>query len=208
MVNYQTAIESVRYFSKLSNKKDDSRVLYLQQNSNITFKTPKVYTYVDELAIKEEKNIAEFLLNPSGVQKWMDQINYLIIGRGDSQFNSHKSLIFMAMDKYKNHLCSQNYKDAIKRVYRQLMHLQFEGYLLWSKAQGIVHWDSSVLAIRYDDVLRKQKEYIEEATCSVNIPYSTNLQSCSGDGYVNYIHKSLDVQVTCKNGYVCKRYLE
>ena len=200
-VKYRDAIDNVQYFYTISNSRNRHEALYLTQSQKFTFKRLPAYVSVNELSLLEEKDISIFLLNPTGIQLWMYQINYLIVGRRDSQFNAHKSFLFMVMDKYKDRLCTQDYKDTVIRTYRQLMLLQFQGFILWSKAYSSEILDSSALARQYQDVLKQQKDYMQQATCSVNIPHSRNLQNCIGDGYLNYIHNTMDIQPSCQDGY-------
>ena len=200
-MRYIDAIESVPYFHKIFGTNNTHQV---SECSNNTFNNIITNVSMDESSSIEERQISEFLLNPTGIQLWMYQINYLIVGRRDSQFNSHESLVFMVMDKYKDLLCTQDYKDAVTRMYRQLMLLQFRGFMLWSKAYTTASMDSSALAGRYQDVLRQQQEYFQQATCAINISHSKNLRNCVGPGFLNYIHKSLDVQAACQDGYFLK----
>ena len=105
------------------------------------------------------------------------------------------------MDKYRDRLCSEDYKKEITRSYRQLMLLQLQGYLLWSTALNIVHRDSSIIADRYTEVLEKQTKYLQGVTCPAKIPNSKNVQDCAS-GF--YIHKSMKMksdEVSCKDGY-------
>ena len=221
-VKYRNAIDNVQYFYTISNSKNRHEALYSTQSKNLNFKRLPAYTHealyptqsknfnskrlpayvsVNELSSLEEKDTSTFLLNPTGIQLWMYQINYLIVGRRDSQFNAHKSFLFIVMDKYKDRLCTQDYKDTVIRTYRQLMLLQFQGFILWSKAYSSENLDSSALARQYQDVLKQQKDYIQQAICSVNIPHSKNLQNCIGDGYLNYIHNTMDILPSCHDGY-------
>ena len=151
----------------------------------------------------KDKEIAKFLLSPAGIRKSLFQINFLIVGRRDSEFNSHKALLFMVMDKNKNRLCSEAYKNDITRTYRQLMLLQLQGYMLWSNAYGILNRDSTVISESYTEVLKKQKTYLTGATCAVNLTNSKNMHFCTG-GY--YIHKSMKIETntTCNDGYFSK----
>ena len=194
MFKYKEAIENLNYFHSISNEK----VSDFHQNSSILTSSPKGRS---KFAMAEDKNIAQFLLSPTGIRKWLYQINFLIVGRRDSQFNSHKPLLFMVMEKYKNRVCSKDYKREITRTYRQLMLLQLQGYMLWSNAYSIANRDSSAISEKYTNVLQHQQEYLQKATCPVKIPHSTNLHSCS-DGY--FFHKSLKVDVICKSGYFAK----
>ena len=191
---YKDAIANLDYFHSISSEK----ITRLSKNTNLNIANLTSKVNRNRFAMNEDKDIARFLLSPTGIQKWLYQINFLIVGRRDSQLNSHKPLIFLVMDKYVDRLCMPSYKADITRTYRQLMLLQLRGYMLWSNAYSIVNRDASVISDRYREVLKKQQKYLQGATCSVNIPHSKLLEDCTG-GY--YIHKSMTVAVTCLNGY-------
>ena len=191
---YKDAIANLDYFHSISSEK----ITRLSENTNLDIANLTSKVNRNRFAMNEDKDIARFLLSPTGIQKWLYQINFLIMGRRDSQLNSHKPLIFLVMDKYGDRLCMPSYKADITRTYRQLMLLQLRGYMLWSNAYSIVNRDASVISDRYREVLKKQQKYLQGATCSANIPHSKLLQDCTG-GY--YIHKSMTVAVTCLNGY-------
>ena len=202
---YKEAIENLNYFHNISSK----TLSDFQENStfadfkskNLSDADLKFNAKGSQNSEAEDKAIATYLLSPTGIRKWLYQINFLIVGRSDSQFNAHKALLFLVMDKHKNRLCSRSYKEDVTRTYRQLMLLQLQGYMLWSNAYSIMNRDGSFISKSYTEVLTNQQTYIKDATCSVAIPHSTNLQNCSG-GY--YIHKSFDVNVTCNDGYFTK----
>ena len=200
LLKYKDAIENLNYFHSISSMKVSDVSLFKSANvSNATNTATQSDT--KQFSLLEEKEIAKYLLNPVGIQKWLYQLNFLIVGRTDSQFNSHQPLILMVMKKYKKRLCFQDYKDEITRAYRQLMLLQLRGYMLWSEAYDSVNRDSSVIAKRYNKLMEDQKKYLESVTCKVKIPHSKNVEDCSG-GF--YIHKTLDVTATCKEGYFAK----
>ena len=162
---YKEAIENMHYFHSISSQK----ISHFRQNASITsFNDSSLKT---QFLMAEDTEIAKFLLSPTGIRKWLYQINFLIVGRRDTQFNAHKSLIFMVMDKNKHLLCSQAYDDEITRTYRQLMLLQLQGYMLWSNAFSIADRDSSVISESYNEVLGKQQAYLQNATCQVNMPH-------------------------------------
>ena len=202
---YKEAIENLNYFHNISSKKLSD----FQQNftyadfksKNLSDTNLKFNAKGSPNSVAEDKDIANFLLSPTGIRKWLYQINFLIVGRRESQFNAHKALLFMVMDRHKNRLCSRSYKEEVTRTYRQLMLLQLQGYMLWSNAYSIMDRDGSFISKSYTEVLTNQKTYMKDATCSVAIPHSKNLQNCSG-GY--YIHKTFDVNVTCNDGYFTK----
>ena len=202
---YKEAIENLNYFHNISSKKisdfhANSTFAYFKSR-NLSAADIKFNTKGSPNSETEDKEIATFLLSPTGIRKWLYQINFLIVGRRDSQFNAHKSLLFMVMDKYKNRLCSRSYQEDVTRTYRQLMLLQLQGYMLWSNAYSIMDRDGSFISKSYTEMLKNQQTYIKDATCSATVPHSKNLQNCTG-GY--FIHKSLKVNVTCNDGYFPK----
>ena len=195
LLKYKEAIENLNYFHSISSEK----VSHFRLNISLVGKTGSGNE--SQFIMAEDKDIARFLLSPTGIRKWLYQINFLIVGRRDSQFNSHKPLLFMVMDKYKNELCLIHYKHEVTRAYRQLMLLQLRGHMLWSTAYGIVNRDSSFISDKYTKILANQQNYLQDATCPVKVPYSKYLQDCTG-GY--YIHKSLKVKVVCNDGFYAK----
>ena len=194
---YKEAIENLNYFHSISTKK----ISHFQQNDSFT--NFNITAHKTQFLMEKDKEIAKFLLSPAGIRKWLYQINFLIVGRRDSQFNAHKALIFMVMDKYQDRVCSQTYRNEITRTYRQLMLLQLQGYMLWSNAYSIVNRDSSIISDSYNEVLASQQTYLKGATCPVKIAHSKNMHDCT-DGY--FIHRTLkvDVQATCNDGYFMK----
>ena len=138
LIKYKDAIENLNYFHSISGQESST----LQTNLNIVNLTSLAQR--TRFSLNEEKDVARFLLSPTGIQKWLYQINFLITGRRGSEFNSHAPIIFWVMEKYKKELCTQHYKDHITRSYRQLMLLQLQGYILWSKAYSIADRDSRV----------------------------------------------------------------
>ena len=196
MVRYSEAIEFVHYFYSITNMMEGIK---MPHGTNISLHNlTESSTVSNRFSLLANKDIDIILLNPTGIKKWLYQINYLRVGRRDSELNYHNPLIFMVMDKYKDRLCFQDYKDEVTRTYRQLMLLQYKGYVLWGRAYSSANRDSTIIANHYAKVLSDQMEYLQNNTCSVNIPHSKSLQNCCG-GY--YIHKSQVVDVVCNDGY-------
>ena len=197
LLKYKEAIENLNFFYSIAGE----NIVNFEPNGSLPATTSRKKRLNDQFTIAEEKDNARFLLSPTGIRKWLYQINFLIVGRRDSQFNSHKPLLFMVMERYKSRICSLDYKKEITRTYRQLMLLQLQGYMLWSYAYSTVNRDSSAISVRYTNVLENQRRYLQEATCQVKILHSTNLQDCTG-GF--FIHKTLGVDAVCQNGYFVK----
>ena len=111
---YKDAIENINYFHNISSEK----MTHFPQNTNFTIGTLTLKNNISRYAIIHEKDIAKFLLSPAGIQKWLYQINFLMVGRTDSDLFSHKSLTSMIMDKYKSRVCSMEYKNELTRTFR------------------------------------------------------------------------------------------
>ena len=197
VLKYRDSIDKLYYFHSISSEK----LVYHQANFNANITDVNTTSDKSRFSMLEEHDISKYLLSPMGIQKWLYDINFLIVGRNDSQFNIHKPVIFMSMDRYRTHACDNNYKDRLTGEYRQFMLLQLKGYVLWSNAYSADDRDSTVIANRYLQVVESQEKFLQKETCNVTIPNSKNLQNCSG-GY--FIHRSLDVSVVCEDGYFLK----
>ena len=189
LLRYKDAIENLNYFHSLYKFSS-------LKSANTT--ELDIYKKHAQFSKKDEKQVAEYLLRPSGIRKWLYQINFLIVGKMGGHFNSHKPLIHMVMDRYKDRICFSDYKREVTRTFRQLSLLQLKGYILWSNAYSIFNRDSAVIARTYTDILKDQERSLQSGSCGVNIPHSKNMQNCTG-GF--FIHKSMDVTVSCNTGY-------
>ena len=189
LLRYKEAIQNLNYFYSL-----------LKFSSSITSNITELDFHRTGIQFSkmDDNTIAKFLLQPNGIRKWLYQINLLIVGKMNSQFNSHKPLLYMVIDRYKSRLCFPDYKREITRAFRQLHLLQLKGYILWSSAYSILNHDSSVIARDYKNILKIQEKSLHDGNCEVNIPNSDNLQNCTGG---LYIHKSMNVTVSCYSGY-------
>ena len=194
LLKYNDAIDNLNYFHSISS----SKIHHFPEMQNYSIATLTRNSTRDRFSTLEEKDIVNFLLTPTGIQKWLYQFNFVVVGRKDSEFNSHKPLLFMLMEQYKNRICYEDYKEKLTKAYRQLMLLQLQGYMLWSKAYSFTNRDSSIIASRYQKILKSQQTYLQAETCSIAIPFSKNLHNCN-DGY--FIHKTMDIQVLCEDGY-------
>ena len=197
LLKYNDVVDNLIYFHSISR----SKIYHFPEIKNFSIASVTRNSTRDRFSILEENEIDNFLLTPTGIQKWLYQFNFVIVGRRESEFNSHKSLLFMLMDQYKSRICYEDYKDKLIKTYRQLMLLQLQGYMLWSKAYSASNRDGSVIANRYRRVLEDQQKYLQSEACSVAIPNSKNFHNCT-DGY--FIHKSMDIPVQCDNGFFPK----
>ena len=194
LLRYNDVVEDLNYFHAISS----SKIYNFPGVKNFSIASLTKNASTDRFSVLEEKDIVDFLLTPTGIQKWLYQFNFIVVGKRESEFNSHSSLLFMLMERYKTRLCYPDYKDRLIRTYRQLMLLQLRGYMLWSKAYSFANRDSNVIVNRYRHVLESQQKYLQGETCSIQIPFSENLNNCS-DGYL--VHKSMDVSVQCRDGF-------
>ena len=190
LLKYKNAIGKLDYFQSLSDWKIKEGKWQISHKTNAVNASRGTST--------EDREIARYLLGPVGIQNWLYQLNFLIMGRNDTEFSSHKPILFMVMNKYKSRLCHPDYKAEIDRTFRQMMLLQLRGYILWTQAYSVLNLDSSAILQRYNMVLDEQKKYFKGATCSLCIPNSRNFRDCSG-GY--YIHPSMDLTVLCDDDY-------
>ena len=188
MTRYRQSIEDLKYFQTLSNRTTlDIDTKFIDFNEYAT-------------STLEERQIANHLLGPNGIRKWLYQLNFLIIGRSGDVLDSHQPVVFLVMDRYKSRLCYPDYKAEIDRTLQQLMLLQFQGFATWIWAHSVLNLDSKVIEKRYHAVVRDQQKFFRENTCSAKIHHSKNLHNCSSAHNV-YIHPSLNVTVECKEGY-------
>ena len=190
LLKYKNAIGKLDYFQSLSDWKIKEGKWQISHKTNAVNASRGTST--------EDREIARYLLGPVDIQNWLYQLNFLIMGRNDTEFSSHKPILFMVMNKYKSRLCHPDYKAEIDRTFRQMMLLQLRGYILWTQAYSVLNLDSSAILQRYNMVLDEQKKYFKGATCSLCIPNSRNFRDCSG-GY--YIHPSMDLTVLCDDDY-------
>ena len=153
----------------------------------------------DDKFIEEEVRIlAEAAANPDKVEKYLQLVNYLFVGRQDVPLLNHKSLIFAEMDRNIFRGCSSLYKNAIDNARKMLAILQMQGYMTWILALKYIGSDTIRCHQQYKQVMRDQKKYLDRHTCSIAIPQSSNLQKCTG-GY--YVYNGMPINVNCKDTY-------
>ena len=181
---YSDSIENLIYFGKLSN------LTYIREHE-LTSKCQPEQFEVNH----EKEGIAQYLLNPFGIQKWLDDLNFLIMGRNEISIDSHKPVVYIVMDKLTDRVCFADYIAAIDRTFVQLTLLQQQGYVMWIHAYSLLKRNSYHLVERLINVLSKQNNFRKTGYCSINMPNS-NLVNCSG-----YIHQFQDVSLMCDENY-------
>ena len=194
LMQYGDTISNLQYFTRIFKEdlseelrnEDKERDIQLSQNSITIGRTT------------EREELARFLIKPNAIRKWLYDIHYLLIGRESDSLHSHKSLLFMLMDRNKDQMCNSNYKTQLDKSYRQIMMLQLQGYLIWAQALSSLHLDTSMVEKRYRERVDLQKTTMDETTCSVAIPNSQNFLNCTG-GY--YLHKDMRPSVTCQDNF-------
>ena len=152
----------------------------------------------DEFLKMELESFARQLINPDKMEKYLQMVNYLFVGRDGIPLVNHRPLIFEEMERYKADICSESYKQILDHAYELLVSLQMQGYLVWLDAHDLLNLDSSHISNDYENLVIKQKTFIDRRTCKVAVPHSRNLESCNG-GY--YIYSGMKNNITCKNTY-------
>ena len=151
-----------------------------------------------EFSRVELESLAKQIINPDKLEKYLQMLNYLFVGRDGTPIVSHRSLIFEEMERHKGHACSTRYKQMLDHAYELLVSLQVQGYETWLKAHDVLNKDPSHMSIDYENIVRKQKNFLDRYTCKVAIPHSANMGSCLG-GY--YIYNGMKNNVSCKHTY-------
>ena len=153
--------------------------------------------------LKEEKlSFAKFLVNPDKLEKNLQMVNYLFLGRYDTPLVNHRSLMFEEMENYKADVCSDKYKVALNHAYDSLSSLQLQGYTTYLQAFRALGVDSSTIVRENDAKVIRQKKYLDDVTCNIDIPHS-NLENCKG-GY--YVYSGMKIDVVCKDSFHLKGY--
>ena len=152
----------------------------------------------DKFLMKEVMILAESAANPDKLEKYLQMVNYLFVGRQDVPLINHKSLIFAEMERNKIRACSCQYKKAIDNARQMLVTLQMQGYITWMYALKYIGSDTLRVRQLYKQVIQDQKKYLDRHTCSIAIPYSSNLEQCIR-GY--YIYNGMSINVKCKDTY-------
>ncbi|KAK3106563.1 hypothetical protein FSP39_022637 [Pinctada imbricata] len=156
----------------------------------------------NSLITKEKEEMARVILKPNQLRSHLYYLNYLFLGRKDISLVSHKSILFQTMDKHRNLLCSAEYKLILDKVYKQLLLLQFQGYILWIHALKLLNRDTSFVVRQYKKAINKQREFFERKTCQIKIDNSLNFNDCT-NGY--YIYSGMKVEVKCAENYYINR---
>ena len=152
----------------------------------------------DEFLKMELESLAKQIMNPDKLEKYLQMVNYLFVGRDSTPLVNHRSLVFVEMERYKADMCSESYKQMLDHAYELLVSLQMQGYMSWLKAHDLLNLDSSHISRDYENLVRRQKKFLDRHTCKVAIPHLANMENCSG-GY--YIYNGMKNKVTCKNTY-------
>ncbi|KAK3103876.1 hypothetical protein FSP39_022583 [Pinctada imbricata] len=192
LVLYKEPLQNLKYLTSIYYKDNELSSLNVSQFI-------KHLTNGNENLKKIED--ARCILGPLGIRKWVSDINYLIVGRYDDIFSSHRPLSFMVMDRLKERLCYPDYKAELDRAFRRLIKLQVQGYILWVQAHKALNIGAEPILVGYENLVKKQTEQLENMTCSIAIPNSVNLYNCTG-GF--YIHSKMDVKVICKDSFYPK----
>ena len=183
VIQYSDVIQDLKYYGDILSEYDKADV---DSNSFLQ---------------KERLSFATTLINPDKLDKLLQMVNYLFVGRHDTPLVNHKSLIFEEMDKNKADLCSETYKLTLNHAYSQLVSLQMQGYLTYIRAFDLLGMNSSNLLKEYEVTLRSQNKFLDDHTCNIVIPHSENLEKCHG-GY--YVYSGMEVNVVCQDSFFLK----
>ena len=160
--------------------------------------TPDISIKTDQFLRKERIAFAQFLANPDQLEKNLQMVNYLFVGRRDTPLVNHKSLIFEEMENNKADVCSDKYKLTLNHVYESLSSIQLQGFTAYIQAFHTLGIDSSILVRENEAKLVGQRKYLDAATCDIAIPHSKGLENCQG-GY--YVYSGMKIDVVCRDTF-------
>lgn len=152
---------------------------------------------------KEHRAPAEAVLGAQrydGIRRWLHDFNNLINGTSGFTLTPEDPVLIRYMTHYESMACTQEYKNAIDNVWRQLMFLQQRGYILWIQALHILNEPSDFALKQYEDYTDSQIETLRKKTCSLLVPFSEHV-NCTG-GY--YLNERITVTVKCNPNYYLK----
>ena len=152
----------------------------------------------DQFLREERMTFAQFLSNPDKLEKNLQMVNYLFVGRRDTPLVNHKSLIFEEMENNKADVCSDKYKLTLDHVYESLSSIQLQGFTAYIQAFHTLGIDSSALVRDNEAKLIGQKKYLDATTCNIAIPHSKGLENCNG-GY--YVYSGMKIDVVCRDTF-------
>ena len=157
--------------------------------------------------LKEElMSFARSITHPDKLEKYLQMLTYLFVGRHDTALINHRSLIFEEMEKNKAVVCSESYKASLDHAFELLVTLQLQSYLTWLHAYDVLDMDTSLIYENAKLTTEMQKKYLDSNNCEVNIIHSTNLENCRG-GY--YIYNGMKIDPACKDAfYLGGMYIE
>ena len=133
----------------------------------------------------------------NGIRRWLHDFNILINGTTEFTLAPAEPLLITYMDQYKDKACTQDYKDAIDNVWRQIMLLQQRGYMIWVQALHILNMPTDLAIEQYEEYTTSQIETLKRKTCSLVIPGTESI-NCT-DGF--YLNERIELTVTCKPNY-------
>ena len=146
VLRYRSSIKKLKYLLRISN------LTMTLANSEETYSTEYAFA-------NENKEKVNYILSPTGIQKLLYHINFLISGRSEDVLNSHQPIVFMVMDRLKDRICHADYKAEIDQVRQQLNLLQLQGFLMWIQALHRVGRDSSAVGM--------QQKMVQDASIEV-----------------------------------------
>ena len=104
---------------------------------------------------KRGKELAEHILQPGNIKRWLGDLNTLFVG---SSFivEDHLPLMMLYINAHKDGACTTEYKNHIDNAYRQFVVLQQEAYLMWAEALNIMEEEPTEASDEYIKIMKEQ----------------------------------------------------
>ncbi|XP_065071733.1 uncharacterized protein LOC135696306 [Rhopilema esculentum] len=155
---------------------------------------PKRYADIME---EEGRKLATAVLAPNGIERWLTDVNFLLIGRSGVPLLKHKPMLILFMNKYKNQACLDSYKNAVSSAWKQLVLLQTIGFMVWAQALEFNDRGPHRIVNLYKQRTDLQMAKFKSTTCEYQVANSENIQCAGG----RYLHPGLTIKNKCKPNY-------
>ncbi|XP_066929946.1 SE-cephalotoxin-like [Clytia hemisphaerica] len=175
------------------------KVTYSETLSDVEFFIREFATRSKANGDKRGKELAEHILQPGHIKKWLSDLNLLFMGN-DNLIQDHEPLLVVFMSRYSKDACTAPYKERVDHAYAQFSILQYQAFMMWAEALYIEERDTSEVQALYDKNVQEQTKRLLEVTCSYVIQNSTNVQ-CTGG---HYTHPELQITNQCVENYYVK----
>ena len=187
VIQYADVIQNLQYFYEVM----------------LEYATSKTKIDADQFLKEERLIFANFLINLDTLEKHLQMVNYLFIGRHDTPLLNHRSFIIEEMENNKADVCTDRYKLTLDQTLESLSSLQLQGYDTYTRARLVLGDESTKFLGEFKLKLNGQKKYLDDVTCNIAIPNSRNLENCLG-GY--YVYSGMKIDVACKDTFHLKGF--